>query len=202
MRGVTRLGLTGGIGSGKSTVSNMLAGHGAAVIDADAISRELTAAGGQAIPAILQAFGAEFISAEGALERHRMRALAFSDPSARRRLEQIIHPLVGLETRRRAQAAVDTGSRCVVFDIPLLVESSHWRPQLDAVLVLDCSTQTQVERVMQRNGLSKAEVEAIVAQQASRRQRLLAADHVICNDGLSLPELDRLVRQLAPRFGL
>lgn len=202
MRGVTRLGLTGGIGSGKSTVSNMLAGHGAAVIDADAISRELTATGGQAIPAILQAFGAEFISAEGALDRHRMRALAFSDPSARRRLEQIIHPLVGLETRRRAQAAVDTGSRCVVFDIPLLVESSHWRPQLDAVLVLDCSTQTQVERVMQRNGLPKAEVEAIVAQQASRRQRLLAADHVICNDGLSLSELDRLVRQLAPRFGL
>lgn len=202
MRGVTRLGLTGGIGSGKSTVSNMLAGHGAAVIDADAISRELTATGGQAIPAILQAFGAEFISAEGALDRHRMRALAFSAPSARRRLEQIIHPLVGLETRRRAQAAVDTGSRCVVFDIPLLVESSHWRPQLDAVLVLDCSTQTQVERVMQRNGLPKAEVEAIVAQQASRRQRLLAADHVICNDGLSLSELDRLVRQLAPRFGL
>lgn len=202
MRGVTRLGLTGGIGSGKSTVANMLASHGAAVIDADAISRELTATGGQAIPAILQAFGAEFISAEGALDRHRMRALAFSDPSARRRLEQIIHPLVGQETRRRAQAAIDTGSRCVVFDIPLLVESGHWRPQLDAVLVLDCSTQTQVERVMLRNGLPRAEVEAIVAQQASRRQRLLAADHVICNDGLSLSGLDRLVRQLAPRFGL
>ncbi len=202
MRGVTRLGLTGGIGSGKSTVAHMLAGHGAAVIDADAISRELTAAGGQAMPAILQAFGAGFISAEGALDRHRMRALAFSDPSARRRLEQIIHPLVGLETRRRAQAAIDAGSRCVMFDIPLLVESSHWRPQLDAVLVLDCSPQTQVERVMQRNGLPKSEVEAIVAQQASRRQRLLAADHVICNDGLSLSELDRLVRQLAPRFGL
>lgn len=202
MRGVTRLGLTGGIGSGKSTVANMLAGHGATVIDADAISRELTAPGGQAMPAIQQAFGAKFISAEGALDRDRMRALAFSDPSARRRLEQIIHPLVGLETRRRAHAAIETGSRCVVFDIPLLVESSHWRPQLDAVLVLDCGTQTQVERVMRRNGLPKAEVEAIVAQQASRRQRLQAADHVICNDGLSLSELDRLVRQLAPRFGL
>ncbi len=202
MRGVTRLGLTGGIGSGKSTVANMLAGHGATVIDADAISRELTAPGGQAMPAIQQAFGAKFISAEGALDRDRMRALAFSDPSARRRLEQIIHPLVGLETRRRAHAAIDAGSRCVVFDIPLLVESSHWRPQLDAVLVLDCGTQTQVERVMRRNGLPKAEVEAIVAQQASRRQRLQAADHVICNDGLSLSELDRLVRQLAPRFGL
>ena len=202
MRGVTRLGLTGGIGSGKSTVAGMLAERGAALIDADAISRRTTAADGQAIAAIAQTFGPEFITPEGALDRDRMRALAFSDPSARRRLEQIIHPLVGLETRHQAQAAIDSGHRCIVFDIPLLVESPHWRRLLDEVLVLDCSPVTQIERVMQRSGLGRTEVEHILASQASRGARLRAADHVICNDGLTLLELAELVRQLAPRFGL
>ncbi len=202
MRGVMRLGLTGGIGSGKSTVAAELAGHGAAVIDADAISRQTTAAGGQAIAAIAQTFGTDFITADGALDRERMRTRAFSDPTARRRLEQIIHPLVGLESRRQAQAAIDAGRRCIVFDIPLLVESSHWRRQLDQVLVLDCRPQTQIERVMQRNGLSRADVEGILAHQASRSARLRAADHVLYNDELTLAELTALVHQLAVRFGL
>jgi len=202
MRGVTRLGLTGGIGSGKSTVAAMLAERGAAVIDADAISRQTTAAGGNAVEAIARTFGPEFITTAGALDRERMRALAFSDPTARRRLEQIVHPLVGLETRRQAQAAIDAGRRCIVFDIPLLVESAHWRARLDQVLVLDCRPETQIERVMQRSGLSRGEVESVLANQASRSVRLRAADHVICNDGLSLPELARLVQQLAVRFGL
>jgi len=202
MRGVTRLGLTGGIGSGKSTVAGMLAGHGAAIIDADAISRQTTATGGPAIDAIRQAFGAAYITPEGALDRDSMRALAFSDPTARRRLEQIVHPLVGLETRRQTEAAIQSGYRCIVFDIPLLVESAHWRARLDQVLVLDCRPTTQIERVMRRNGLSRDEVERILAQQASRRLRLQAADHVICNDDLDLPELARLVGLLARRFGL
>ncbi len=202
MRGVTRLGLTGGIGSGKSTVACMLKEHGAAIIDADAISRQTTAAGGDAIDAIRQAFGAEFITPEGALDRERMRTLAFSDPTARRRLEQIVHPLVGLETRQQAQAAMAKGYRCIVFDIPLLVESAHWRAHLDQVLVLDCRPETQIERVMQRNGLSRDAVEGILAQQASRRLRLQAADHVICNDDISRPELAHLVGLLAHRFGL
>lgn len=197
-----RIGLTGGIGSGKSTVAGMLAQSGAALIDADAISRQATADGGAALAAIAQAFGPEFITPEGALDRERMRALAFSDPSARRRLEQIIHPLVGLESRRQAQAAVEAGCRCVVFDLPLLVESAHWRRQLDQVLVLDCSAETQIQRVMQRSGLRREEVERILASQSSRSARLHAADHVICNDGLTLSDLGELVAQLARRFGL
>lgn len=202
MRGVTRLGLTGGIGSGKSTVASMLAGHGAAVVDADAISRQTTATGGRAIDAIRHTFGPDFITPEGALDRERMRTLAFSDPSARHQLERIVHPLVGLETRRQADIAIEAGHRCIVFDIPLLVESAHWRAQLDQVLVLDCRPETQIARVMQRSGLSRSEVESILSNQASRSVRLCAADHVICNDGLSLPELTRLVQQLAVRFGL
>ena len=202
MRGVTRLGLTGGMGSGKSTVAGMLAERGAAIIDADAISRQTTATGGHAIDAIRQVFGPAFITPEGALDRDSMRALAFSDPTARRRLEQIVHPLVGLETRRQAEAAIASGYPCIVFDIPLLVESAHWRARLDQVLVLDCRPETQIERVMRRNRLSRDEVERILAQQVSRRLRLQAADHVICNDGLDLPELARLVGLLARRFGL
>ncbi|MEK9801914.1 MAG: dephospho-CoA kinase [Curvibacter sp.] len=202
MRDVLRLGLTGGIGSGKSTVAGLLSGQGAAVIDADAISRQSTAAGGAAIAAIGQVFGPGFVTPEGALDRDRMRILAFGDPTARQRLEQIIHPLVAQETRRQAEQAARAGARCIVFDIPLLVESKRWRPQLDRVLVIDCRPETQVERVMQRSQLSRPEVERIMAQQATREQRLRAADDVICNDGISLAELTALVARLARHFGL
>jgi len=202
MRAVIRLGLTGGIGSGKSTVAQMLAAQGAAVIDADAISRQTTATGGHAIEAIQQAFGPEFITTEGGLDRERMRERVFSDPTARRRLEHIVHPLVGLETQRQAQAAIDAGSRCIVFDVPLLVESDHWRARLDQILVVDCRPETQIERVLQRNGLSRSTVQAILASQASRGSRLRAADIVLYNDELTLEQLDRQVRQLAQRFGL
>jgi len=202
MRAVTRVGLTGGIGSGKSTVARMLKHAGAAVIDADAISRQVTAPGGHAIEAIRQTFGSDFISPDGALDRERMRARVFADPTARRQLEQIVHPLVGLETRHQAEAAIAAGSRCVVFDVPLLVESHHWRARVDQVLVVDCRPETQADRVIQRNGLMRAEIERIIASQASRATRLRAADIVICNDGLSLPQLEHLVRQLLRRFGL
>ena len=202
MRDVLRLGLTGGIGSGKSTVASLLSSHGAAVIDADAISRQTTAAGGAAIAAIRQAFGPELISAEGALDRERMRALAFSDTTAKQRLEQIIHPLVGQETQRQADAATRAGARCIVFDIPLLVESKRWRGQLDRVLVIDCHPETQIARVIQRSQLQRAEIERIMAQQASRLQRLQAADHVICNDGNELAGLAALVASSARIFGL
>lgn len=202
MRGVTRLGLTGGIGSGKSTVAGLLGRLGARVIDADAISRQTTAPAGAAILAIRQTFGPEFITPDGALDRERMRHLAFSEPSARQRLEQIIHPLVTQETTRQAQAAIQAGVRCLVFDIPLLVESGRWRANLDQVLVLDCTPETQITRVMQRSGLSRADVEKILAQQADRHLRLRAADHVICNDQLSLSELGDKIGLLARRFGL
>lgn len=196
------VGLTGGIGSGKSTVAAMLARHGAAVIDADAISRQTTAAGGTAIAAIRQAFGPEFITPDGALDRDRMRERVFRDPGARRQLEHIVHPLVGLETARQTQAAIAAGRRCIVFDVPLLVESGHWRPRLDQVLVVDCRPEVQVERTMQRSGLARDAVMDILANQASREARLRAADIVLCNDGLSLQELALEVEQMAGRFGL
>ncbi len=202
MQAVIRLGLTGGIGSGKSTVAAMLARHGAAVIDADAISRQTTAAGGTAIAAIRQAFGPEFITPDGALDRDRMRERVFRDPGARRQLEHIVHPLVGLETARQTQAAIAAGRRCIVFDVPLLVESGHWRPRLDQVLVVDCRPEVQVERTMQRSGLARDAVMDILANQASREARLRAADIVLCNDGLSLQELALEVQQMAGRFGL
>jgi dephospho-CoA kinase len=197
-----RLGLTGGIGSGKSTVAGLLAELGAAVVDADAISRQLTAPGGAAVAEIARQFGAEFVTTAGALDRDRMRALAYADPGARQRLEAIIHPLVGYEVQAQIRAAQQAARRCAVFDIPLLVESGRWRQQLDRVLVVDCSTALQCERVMARSQLPQSSVMAIIAAQASRQQRLAAADLVIFNEGLSLVQLADEVRQLAAGFGL
>jgi dephospho-CoA kinase len=197
-----KLGLTGGIGSGKSTVAAMLAELGAAVLDADAISRQLTAPQGLAIDAIRQVFGDALITPEGALDRNCMRELVFADPDARARLEAIIHPLVHQEIWRQAHVAESGGHRCLVFDVPLLVESAHWRSSVDQVLVIDCSPETQIVRVMARSGLARAAVEAIMAAQASRALRLAAADLVILNDGISLEELACQVQKLAPGFGL
>jgi dephospho-CoA kinase len=196
------LGLTGGIGSGKSTVSAMLVERGAALIDADANARAVTAPGGAAIDAIRAEFGADALTSEGAMDRARMRALAFSDPAAKRRLEAIVHPLVGALGAQQLEAARRSGSGCVVYDIPLLVESGRWRAQLDAVLVVDCSPGTQVARVVQRSGLSEEAVLAIIAAQAPRAARLAAADTVIHNDGISLDQLREEVRGFALAFGL
>jgi dephospho-CoA kinase len=197
-----RLGLTGGIGSGKSTVASMLAKLGATVLDADAISRSVTAPQGLAIAAIAATFGADTITPAGALDRDRMRALVFADPAARARLERIIHPLVAEETDRQAQAAEQAGANCLVFDVPLLVESQRWRKKVDQVLVVDCLEATQIARVMARSALTVVEVTSIISQQASRTQRLQAADVVIFNDGLSTRELADELAELAPRFGL
>ena len=197
-----RIGLTGGIGSGKSTVLQMLAQRGASVIDADAISRATTAAGGTAISAIVQRFGADFVNADGALDRERMRAAAYADPQARRDLEAIVHPLVGAESARQVQIALQAAARCIVFDIPLLVESGRWRQQVDRVLVVDCPAATQIERVVARSALQPAQVEAIIAAQAPRALRLAAADVVIYNEGLSLEQLGAQVEQVARGFGL
>jgi dephospho-CoA kinase len=197
-----RVGLTGGIGSGKSTVLEMLTQLGAAAIDADAISRNTTATGGAAIPAIAARFGSGFLTPEGALDRDRMRQHAYADPGARKRLEEIIHPLVGQESTRQVQAAIAAGVPCIVFDIPLLVESGRWRAQVDRVLVVDCSPQTQVERVVARSGRTPEEVLAIIAVQARRGERLASADLVICNEGVSLEQLRDMVVQTARRFGL
>jgi dephospho-CoA kinase len=205
MRNLTvfRIGLTGGIGSGKSTVAAMLARRGAVLIDADAISRSLTAPSGAAMPAIAQAFGAPYVGADGALDRQAMRELAFTDPQARTRLEAILHPLVAQETDRRARAAEAAGAACIVFDVPLLVESGRrWRARVDAVLVVDCSAQTQIERVIARSAWPPEAVERVIAQQATRAQRLAAADATLFNEGLPLEQLEAQVEQVWQHFGL
>jgi dephospho-CoA kinase len=203
MSSPVRLGLTGGIGSGKSTVAALLAEAGAAIMDADAISRALTLPGGQAIPAILAAFGETFITPEGAMNRDAMRQRVFSDPLAKRQLEAIIHPLVALNLQAQTQAALDVGKSCLVFDVPLLVESGdRWRRQVDWVWVIDCQTETQIQRVIQRNQLSSEAIHSIIAQQASRQQRLACADAVIYNDGIDLTQLKQQVREMMARFGL
>ena len=176
------IGLTGGIGSGKSTVATMLAERGAAVIDADAISRATTATGGAALPAIAEAFGPALIGSDGALDRAAMRELVFRDATARQRLETIIHPLVAHETERQTQQALAAGHPVLVFDVPLLVESgARWRSRVDRVWVVDCDPATQIERVMARNQLAREQVEQILAAQSPRAQRLAAADTVLFN---------------------
>jgi len=198
--------LTGGIGSGKSTVAQMLVGQGATLIDADAISRATTAAGGSAIAQITAHFGRDAINAQGAMNRDVMRQLVFAEPNVKRQLEAIIHPLVGAESALQAEAARQAGSALVVFDIPLLVETQRWRQQLDKVLVVDCEKATQITRVMARenatHGWTREAVEKVIAQQATRAQRLAAADLVIYNDGLTLDELAVQVGQIAGRITL
>jgi len=136
------------------------------------------------------------------MDRNAMRQLAFSDATARARLEAIVHPLVGAAIEKAADDAIATGAQHLVFDIPLLVESAHWRQHLHRIMVVDCTAETQIQRVIQRNGLSRVEVEKIIAAQATRTQRLGAADVVIFNDGIFLDELALHVQQIAGQFGL
>lgn len=199
---ILRIGLTGGIGSGKSTVGRVLVACGAALIDADVIARQLTAPGGLALAEIARQFGPQTMAPDGSMDRERMRALVFDNPGRKTQLEAIIHPLVSQQAWQQSQEAIARGVRCLVFDVPLLVESGRWRQQLDRVLVVDCDAATQVTRVMARNGLARDMVEKIIAAQASRAQRLAAADICLYNEGLSLAALELLVRQLARRYGL
>lgn len=202
MNGVSpplRLGLTGGIGSGKSTVARLLHARGATVIDADAIARACTQSGGQAMDAVASVFGADFVAADGSLDRQRMRDHVFAHPQARAQLEAIVHPLVGQEIARQAAASK---ARCTVFDVPLLVESPRWRPQLDWVLVVDCARETQIRRVLDRNGWERTTIEAIVDSQSPRERRLAAADTVIFNDVNGIEHLQHEVHRWADRFGL
>ena len=187
-----RIGLTGGIGSGKSTLAQLLVARGVALIDADAVSRQLTAAGGAAIPDIKREFGPAFIAADGSLARDRMRELVFAQPEARLRLQALLHPRILSALLEQESLLINQGKPLVLLDIPLLVESAHWRQKLDRVLVVDCSTDTQIRRVMQRSGMTAEQVQGIMATQAHRAQRLSAADWVIDNDS---DDIGKLMRQ-------
>ncbi|NRF71910.1 dephospho-CoA kinase [Aquincola sp. S2] len=192
-----RIGLTGGIGSGKSTVAAIWVSLGATLIDTDAIAHALTGPGGAAMPDLRREFGDDIEQQpEGGLHRARMRALAFSQPPARQRLEALLHPLIGAEAQRQAEAT--TGA--VVFDVPLLTESRHWRARCQRIAVVDCSEPTQVERVVARAGWHEQQVRQIIGQQASRSARRAIADAVIHNDGLSLDQLQQHATQLWRRW--
>jgi dephospho-CoA kinase len=193
-----RIGLTGGIGSGKSTVAALLVAEGAVLVDTDAIARRIAQPGGLAMPAIETAFGRAAIAPDGGLDRAGMRQLVFADDSARKRLESILHPLIGAETERLASAAGPDA--VVVFDVPLLVESGRWQALVDRVLVVDASEETQLRRVVARSGWTAEAVRAVIAQQAARKLRRAAADAVIFNESLSLEELGGQVRSLWKRW--
>ncbi|MGO4393058.1 dephospho-CoA kinase [Variovorax sp. M-6] len=193
-----RIGLTGGIGSGKSTVASMLVGLGAKLIDTDAIARAIAQPHGAAMPALQLEFGASVIAADGGLDRARMRELVFADPAAKRRLEAILHPLIGAECER--QAATAEAGQTIVFDVPLLVESGRWRTNVDRVLVVDASEATQLERVVARSGWTPDAVRSVIAQQAERGLRRAAADALIFNEKLTLAELSLEVRSLWERW--
>lgn len=187
------VGLTGGIGSGKTTVSNALQALGAAIVDTDLIAHTLTAPGGAAMPAIREQFGSEFVTADGALDRVRMRALAFETPAERKRLEAILHPLIRKVTEAQAETAAGNAPY-VVLVIPLLIESGQWKQRVARVLVVDCSVKTQIERVRRRSNLDESAVRKIIEQQATRPARLAAADDVIVNESDAQSLVDRVVR--------
>jgi dephospho-CoA kinase len=190
------VGLTGGIGCGKSTVADLFAARGATIVDTDVIAHGLTAPQGAAMPAIVAEFGPDFAQPDGALDRARMRTLVFSDATARARLEAILHPRIRAATEAAGQAA--TGAY-VIYVVPLLIESGSWRERVTRVLAIDCSEDTQVARVMQRSHLTADEVRAIMATQVTRARRLAEADDVVDNDA-GLDVLQKQVQALHERY--
>jgi len=190
------VGLTGGIGSGKSAAADEFARLGASVVDTDVIARELTAAGGAALPHIKALFGEGFVAASGAMDRDAMRARVFADPAAKRALEGLLHPMIRAEGERRIAAA---SGPYVIYVVPLLIESGDYRGRVDRVLVVDAPEAAQLERVRARSGLAEREVRAVVAQQASREARRVAADDLVDNSG-TLEQLFAQVRALHARY--
>jgi dephospho-CoA kinase len=189
------IGLTGGIGSGKTAVSDLLGKLGAGIVDTDLIAHQITTPEGAATPLIKEQFGPEFIDATGALNRSRMRTLVFGNPQARLSLEAITHPLIREETIRQAKHLFQEGAPYLVFVVPLLIESGSWQGLIDHLVVVDCPVETQIERVMQRSNLTRSEVESILKAQASRQDRLAVANTVIKNQG-SLANLEDEVKTL------
>jgi dephospho-CoA kinase len=186
------IGLTGGIGSGKSVVAKRLAELGATVIDSDQIAHDMTSPHGAAIAPIQARFGPELLAADGSLDRAKMRRLVFNDPSALQSLEAITHPLIHAETLRQASSAYQSGALYLVFMVPLLVESGYWLQVIDHLIVVDCPPELQIARVIQRSNLDRNEIEQIMRKQALREDRLAVADTILLNDG----SLDKLIPQI------
>jgi dephospho-CoA kinase len=193
--GLPLIGLTGGIGSGKTAVSSLMAQLGAGIVDTDLIAHQITAPGGKAISLIQDYFGTEFIDNSGALDRVKMRSLVFQNPEAKKALEAITHPLIRQETIRQAVQLADAGAPYLLLVVPLLIESGSWIDQIDHLVVVDCPEETQIKRVMHRSNLSRTEVEAILKAQASRQERLALANTVIDNQG-KLSELKLAAQEL------
>jgi dephospho-CoA kinase len=186
------IGLTGGIGAGKSAVAKRLTELGATVIDSDQIAHDITAPHGAAIAPIQARFGPGLLAADGSLDRPKMRSLVFSDLSALQFLEAITHPLIHAETLRQAHLAHQNGALYLVFMVPLLVESGYWLQAIDHLVVVDCPPELQIARVMQRSNLDRSEIEQIMRKQVSREDRLAVADTILLNDG----SLDKLIPQI------
>ena len=190
------VGLTGGVGSGKSTAADMFAELGAGIVDTDRISHELTAPGGAAIPALRDSFGADYIAVNGALDRAKMRSLVFSDPAARQKLEAILHPAIRAEARARISGS---DRPYVIVVVPLLLETGGYRDLTDRVLVVDCAEEQQLKRTAQRSGVGEEAARAIMAAQLARAQRLARADDVLSNGG-SIEDLRRDAARLHARY--
>lgn len=190
------VGLTGGIGSGKSAAAERFAALGAAVVDTDAIAHALTAPGGAAIPAISAAFGPGSISTDGSLDRAAMRARVFSQPQARRELEGILHPMIRTESERQI---MQSQAPYVILAVPLLIEAGNYRERCDRICIVDCPEAMQIERVQRRSGLDETQVRAIMSTQASRETRLAAADDVLDNSS-TLAALHTQVDALHARY--
>lgn len=188
------VGLTGGVGSGKSTIATMLSEHGAAIVDADTIAHQLTSTGGAAVDALRKSFGPGAIAADGSLDRSRMRARVFSDAAARAQLESLLHPMIRAAMRERAAELIERGSPYIVFVVPLLVETGGWRSNVNRVLLIDCSEATQIARVCARTGIDEKLAQKIIATQATRQQRLAAADDVLINQAPLDQVTDRVGR--------
>lgn len=190
------IGLTGGIGSGKTTVANLFAARGIGVVDTDAITHSLTGIGGAALPEIKTEFGNDFIAQNGAMNRVMMRNLVFQDPTAKKRLESILHPMIREECDRCAR---EVRSNYIIFVVPLLAASEYWRKRVSRILVVDCPEELQVARVIARNAMSEEQVRAIMATQSTRNERLAIADDVIMNDG-NFSDLEALVDRFHQQY--
>lgn len=197
-----KIGVTGGIACGKSTVAGYLVKLGGGLVDADFTYYNITKPGSSALEKLSMAFGPRIVRADGGLDREYLRTLVFSDPKQRKRLEDVTHPLIREEMNRSATELTKCGAAFLIYDIPLLAESAHWRGALDSVLVVDCPQEFQIGRILARNAWPLETIKKVVAAQATRESRLKCADYVLFNHDVSFHTLGESVGEFALKFGL